>query len=200
MKKTIALLLALVMCFTLCACGKSSEVKAVESTIATLTETSSYKDIYDAWAMYDALESKDKEKVKNLQTLNQFCNDDGHFVLTDEMIDKIEYYIDGDWENEVEVVRDSIYGRVDANFRNVMKISQKDWEKCGDMTISSYDQEDDYTYAAYGTIKVADKFGTVTKYNLEVFYFVEYSEEEDSGYTISYDINWRDQETGQLIH
>ena len=196
MKKIIALLLALMMCLTLCACGKSQEVKAVEEAIGTLTAESSYKDIHDVWEQYSQFESKDKEKVENISEMEAYCNTNGYFVLTEEMIDEIEYYIDGDGDDLAYAFK-SIYGRVELYFQMLMKNTHTDWEKCGDMIISSYDQEDDYTYAAYGTIKVADKYGTVTKYNLEVFYFAEYSEDEDCGYSISYDINWRDQETGQ---
>lgn len=73
MKKTISLLLALVMCLSLCACGKSEEVIAVEEKIASIGEITddSTDAINDARDAYDALSDEDKAKVENASSLHE---------------------------------------------------------------------------------------------------------------------------------
>ena len=67
MKKAISLFLALVMCLSLCACGKSKEVKAVEEMIAAIGEVSleSKDAITAAEEAFRALTSEEKEQVGN---------------------------------------------------------------------------------------------------------------------------------------
>lgn len=71
MKKTISLLLALVMCLPLCACGKSEEVQNVESLIDSIDNVSieSAEVVHIAENAYNALSDKDKEKVENYSVL-----------------------------------------------------------------------------------------------------------------------------------
>jgi len=71
MKKTIALLLVLVMCLSLCACGKSEEVIAVEEKIASIGEVTIDKAdvIMEANQAYAALSDEDKKKVENFDAL-----------------------------------------------------------------------------------------------------------------------------------
>lgn len=73
MKKVISLVLALVMCLSLCACGKSEEVKAVEEKIASIGEVSIDKAdiIQEVNQAYEALHDEDKEKVENFGTLQE---------------------------------------------------------------------------------------------------------------------------------
>lgn len=73
MKKIISLVLALVMCLSLCACGKSEEVKAVEEKIASIGEVSIDKAdiIQEVNQAYEALSDKDKEKVENFDILQK---------------------------------------------------------------------------------------------------------------------------------
>ena len=73
MKKTISLLLALVMCLSLCACGKSEEVIAVEEKIASIGEITidSTETINAARDAYNALNDEDKEKVENANILRE---------------------------------------------------------------------------------------------------------------------------------
>ena len=71
MKRIIVLVLALCMCLSLFACGKSEDVKAVEEAIATIgaVTADSGKSIAAARDMYDKLSDEDKAKVENISVL-----------------------------------------------------------------------------------------------------------------------------------
>ncbi|MBQ6718895.1 MAG: hypothetical protein IJN20_00910 [Oscillospiraceae bacterium] len=73
MKKMLFFVLVFAICLSLCACGKSEEVKAVEEKIASIGEVTIEKadTIQEANRAYDALNDKDKEKVENLDILQQ---------------------------------------------------------------------------------------------------------------------------------
>lgn len=73
MKKIISLLLALVICLSLCACGKSQAVRAVEEAIQAIGEvsTDSKNAIENADNLYNALSSKEKDQVENYNILEQ---------------------------------------------------------------------------------------------------------------------------------
>ena len=71
MKRILCLVLALVLVFLLCACGKSKEVKNVESmidAIGVVTEYSEYQ-ILAAESAYAALSPEDKQAVENYSAL-----------------------------------------------------------------------------------------------------------------------------------
>ena len=71
MKKIAAALLALLLCLTLCACGKSEAVIAVESMISQLGEITldSEEAIIASEIAYGNLSEKEKEKVENYPVL-----------------------------------------------------------------------------------------------------------------------------------
>lgn len=71
MKKTISLILVLIMCLSLCACGKSEEVKAAEELIATIGEITldNTDAINNARDAFSALSDEEKEKVENAEVL-----------------------------------------------------------------------------------------------------------------------------------
>lgn len=71
MKKTISLLLALVMCLSLCACGKNDAVKNVETLIDAIGEVTLDSDaaIAAAEEAYNALTAEDKTAVENYALL-----------------------------------------------------------------------------------------------------------------------------------
>lgn len=71
MKKAITLLLAVVVCLSLCACGKSEAVKNVETLIDTIGEVTldSEATIAAAEEAYAALTAEEKEKVENYDLL-----------------------------------------------------------------------------------------------------------------------------------
>jgi len=71
MKKVVALILALVMCLSLCACGKDPAVQTTEALIDNIgTVTIDSGDaISSARIAYDALSSENKADVSNLQIL-----------------------------------------------------------------------------------------------------------------------------------
>lgn len=72
MKKVISLLLALVLCLFLCACGKSEAVKNVEAMIDGIGEitVNSGDAITAAQTAYDALSEDEKSKVGNFANLS----------------------------------------------------------------------------------------------------------------------------------
>ena len=71
MQKIISLVLVLVMCLSLCACGKSEAVKNVEAMIAAIDTVSieNLDAVYSAMNAYDALSKEDAEKVKNYDAM-----------------------------------------------------------------------------------------------------------------------------------
>lgn len=71
MKKRIALFLTLVMCLSLCACGKSEAVKSTEEAIKAIGEVTidSNDAVKNAERLYEALTDAEKEKVGNRMTL-----------------------------------------------------------------------------------------------------------------------------------
>ena len=73
MKKVISLLLALVLCLSLCACGKSEAVKNVEAMIDALGEITleSIDAIRSAEDAYNALTEDEQKKVGNYETLTE---------------------------------------------------------------------------------------------------------------------------------
>lgn len=72
MKRAISLALVFVLCLSLCACGKSKEVKNVEEMISAIGEVSleSREAIIVAQDAYALLEDTEKEKVSNIDVLN----------------------------------------------------------------------------------------------------------------------------------
>ncbi len=73
MKKIISLVLALVMCLSLCACGNSKAVKNVEEMIASIGEVSIYSGdaILSAKEAYEQLSVKDRKRVDNSKILEE---------------------------------------------------------------------------------------------------------------------------------
>ncbi len=71
MKKALSLILAFVLCLSLCACGKSKEVKNVESLITAIGEITvdSGEQIASCRAAYDCLSEEDKQDVNNYDLL-----------------------------------------------------------------------------------------------------------------------------------
>ena len=71
MKKIIALVLALTMCMTLSACGKSKAAKAAEDAIAAIGEVTSESGdlIANAEKLYNILTDSEKSEVENRLTL-----------------------------------------------------------------------------------------------------------------------------------
>lgn len=73
MRRILPFILILAICLSLCACGKSEEVKAVEEKISSIGEISidSTDLINDARDAYNALSDEDKEKVENASILRE---------------------------------------------------------------------------------------------------------------------------------
>ena len=72
MKKIVALMLAVVLCFGICACGKSAEVKAVEEALDAIGDEitlESVDPIRTAQEMFDALSAEEQAEVGNIGEL-----------------------------------------------------------------------------------------------------------------------------------
>lgn len=87
MKKAISLFLALIMCLSLCACGKSEAVKETEQAIKAIGKVtmSSQDAIEEASNLFDALTSEDQAKVSNRNDLSK---------AKDEFQGLVDYYIE----------------------------------------------------------------------------------------------------------
>ena len=76
MKKALSLILALVLCLSLCACGKSEEAQSVDDLILAIGDVTI--DSKDAIAVaddaYNALSEKDKEAVEHYAELTEAKN------------------------------------------------------------------------------------------------------------------------------
>lgn len=73
MRKALSIILVLIMCLSLCACGKSEEVNAVEEIITAIGEVSvdSKDAILKAEEAYNALSDADQGKVENYTILEE---------------------------------------------------------------------------------------------------------------------------------
>ena len=87
MKKWFAFLLALIMCQSLCACGKSEAVKETEQAIKAIGKVtmSSQDAIEEASNLFDALTSEEQAKVSNRNDLSK---------AKDEFQGLVDYYIE----------------------------------------------------------------------------------------------------------
>lgn len=84
MKKAISLLLALVLCLSLCACGKSPELVNVETLIDRIGTVTleSEEAILKAEKAYEELYAQDQDKVKNINKLIEAREEYNNLVLT----------------------------------------------------------------------------------------------------------------------
>lgn len=82
MKKVISLFLALVMCLSLCACGKSEAVKNVEAMIDALMGATEYnvEEIEAIYAAFAELSEKEQKKVGNYDDFCKFS--DAYYAST----------------------------------------------------------------------------------------------------------------------
>lgn len=95
MKRICAFLLALIMCLSLCACGKSEAVKAVESLIADIgtVSVSSGDKIRVAEEAYAALSAEEQKKVNNFDVLEK-AKDDFAQLGVHLTLDNYDKYLD----------------------------------------------------------------------------------------------------------
>ena len=77
MKKAISLFLALVLCLSLCACGKSEAVKNVEAMIDTLLGSAEYnvEEIEAIYAAFAELSEKEQKRVRNYDDFIKVSDD-----------------------------------------------------------------------------------------------------------------------------
>ena len=183
MKKALTLILTLILCLSLYAC-KSKEVTNVETQIATLNANSTYAEIHSVYSLYSSLSSKDKEKVENVDILEEYCDPHtGNFVLSYGMLQEIADKFKTGYSGISSVESSVLF---DLSINSVFQ----EWHDYGDIEITSHEQTDDYTYCVYGTFKVADEYGSTSKHKFKKSYYAKYSEEETVGYTISDSFNF----------
>lgn len=92
MKKAISLLLALVLCLSLCACGKSAKAKTVDEMILAIGEVTNdnISDVETAMEAYDALPEQDKKTIENyalLQTAQEKMFYIKYYDLTNRLLE-----------------------------------------------------------------------------------------------------------------
>lgn len=77
MKRVVSFVMATVLCLSLCACGKSEEVLAVEEKISSIGEVSIEKAdmIQEVNQAYEALSAEEQEKVENFDVLQKSMDD-----------------------------------------------------------------------------------------------------------------------------
>lgn len=131
MKKAFSLLLLLVLCLSLCACGKSEEVKNVEAMIKAVGTVSmdNLEAAYAAMTAYDGLSHEDQEKVKNYSKMadaldallteavvGQWVYEPTYFYNVEEMYEEVDLslspdgtavgtHVSGPWRVEDGVVK-----------------------------------------------------------------------------------------------
>lgn len=132
MKRAISFLLVLVMCLSLCACGKSQSVKDVENAIKAIGEVSldSNDAILKAERLYDNLTDSEKSEVENKAALvearftyDKFYNDKVYDIAKEayELLceaEKMYCFIMINWRNA------GLFGR-----KNSLSIRNKDFCK-----------------------------------------------------------------------
>lgn len=95
MKKFCCSILAVLMIFALCSCGKSEAVQSVESMISSIDAEVSLESgdsITAAEAAYMALEDKEKEKVENYSTLEEARTAYDRCVTVDAYANAVDSY------------------------------------------------------------------------------------------------------------
>lgn len=92
MKKAIILLLALVLCLSLCACGKSKAVKGVETLIDSIGEVSADSEtaVNSAVSAYEALSEEEKKTVANYGVL-KVAKEELLFLKADALFEAGQY-------------------------------------------------------------------------------------------------------------
>ncbi len=184
-KKVFALIAIFTTILSFCSCGKSESVKKAEAQISTLSASSSYKEINDAYALYNALEYDEKEKVENSDELAKYISlESGGYTLNDEMIAKIKSYFDTD-----------SYGLTTISKLNLDITAKKygtaygaDWLQAEDFKFSSEEKTDNYTYTKYGKVSISTKYGNIEVHDFELNASVIYDEDTDN-YKVSASAN-----------
>lgn len=181
MKKKLLLLLVSLMCISLCACGKSENVVAVEEAITTLSETSSYREIGQVYKLYDELNHEDSEKVDNVDVLEKYIElGRGKFALTNELIAEIENHITPSENLGISAFQ----GTVMANGK-----SEHGFLECEVPEITKTEQIDEYTYEITGNFKAKDEYNDVVKCKFTAeCYFVPNTGEKENEYWLITDI------------
>ena len=186
MKKVLPLILALVMCLSLCGCFKSEEVKTVEMRISTLNENSTYYEINEVYNAYMELDSKKRDKVENADVLADYCKlPGGYFTLTDEMTEELEGY----FEDYAGVLGTS-YAAYLVSYDVGIKQYTRDWKGCSDIVVASAEKIDDYTIEGKGTLMIQNEYGKWSEYYFTIDLRYKYSAEEECGYELDYNVRY----------
>ncbi len=100
MKKILILLLALVICISLCACGKSEAVKNVESLILEIGEVSAESEaaVVAAENAYSALDGEEKGDVENYSVLLA-AREALDVALYEAYVEELYASVAGEWIN-----------------------------------------------------------------------------------------------------
>lgn len=119
MRKLICLLLLLVMCVSLCACGKSESVKNAEALIAEIGEDplqnrDAVQTALDAWGL---LTEKEQGKVENAETLLM-----AQKKLEQERQETFQW-LEGDWVQLYNLLNGYVYNEVEPTLNTDVVLS-----------------------------------------------------------------------------
>lgn len=100
MKRVTSLFLALVLCVSLCACGKSKAVKETETLIDAIGEVTvdSESSVLAAEKAYDTLTAEEKEKVENYAVLTE-ARATLDTALYEKYVAELYASVSGEWVN-----------------------------------------------------------------------------------------------------
>lgn len=174
-KKAVSLILCVVFCFSLSACGKSDEVKAVEHAISSIgtVELDNEKAILAAEDMFDSLSDEEKEQVDNYDALT-----DARAEYNSLLIDRVETLIDdigtvtSDSGEQIEKAR--------QEYEALPKALQNDVENL-DVLISA---ETQLSKLKFDDILIDYKYISAYKVNLFDFSTDEWYEDNDISATL----------------
>lgn len=119
MKKLFCLLLALILCLSLCACGKSEAVKNAESLIAQISEDplENRDAVEAAEKAWEALTEKEQGKVKNAEILLAAMD-----VMEQERQETLQW-LEGDWVSLYSLLNGFVYNEAQPTLNREVVLS-----------------------------------------------------------------------------
>ena len=132
MKRILSLSLAVLLCLSLCACGKSKEAKAVDDLILSIGEVTaeSAETVQAAAEAYNALSEKDRESIENYETLKKAQEDLFYIEFYDLSNRLLEvYYNCKQVSNGTRIIWDNVGSQEFWTSYNAVRILNQDLSK-----------------------------------------------------------------------
>lgn len=121
MKRVVAVILLLCMCFSLCACGKSEESAKADELILAIGEISTDKIafILEAQEYYNGLTEKQKKQVENYNILVSAVEKLPELMKENDYNEAMNYFEQGDYANALTILSDL------GDFKNAKMMAEK---------------------------------------------------------------------------